>query len=232
MKRIDRSTISVVIVLALTAVASFIGEGCCFEGSTQAWVGALIGAAVSIASSIAGSAMANKAQKQKASAYDQAWGEYEDWYEGQMNASILDRADTLSMLKRYRDWQEEEAKKYQTNAIKGGASEEAKIAYAQKANKGYADAISRIAAMGQQYKDRLSQGFMQQQLGYKQKRADLTAEGAQTVANGIANAGGAIGDLVGGMNWGGKKKLSPGPNYEPSMEDDWLIDALSEDYNN
>lgn len=232
MKRMDKSTVSVVIVLALTAVVSFWGDGIETEGALQSWVGALIGAAISIASSIAGSVMANKAQKHKASAYDQAWGEYEDWYEGQMNTSILDRADTLSMLKRYRDWQEEEAKKYQTNAIKGGASEEAKIAYAQKANKGYADAISRIAAMGQQYKDRLSQGFMQQQLGYKQKRADLTAEGAQTVANGIANAGGAIGDLVGGMNWGGQKKSSPGPNYEPSMEDDWLIDALSEDYNN
>lgn len=224
MKRIDKSTVSVVIVLALTAVASFFGDGIETEGALQSWVGALIGAAASIASNIAGSAMANKAQKQKASAYDQAWGEYEDWYEGQMNASILDRADTLSMLKRYRDWQEEDAKKYQTNAIKGGASDEAKIAYAQKANKGYADAISRIAAMGQQYKDRLSQGFMQQQLGYKQKRADLTAEGAQTVANGIANAGGAIGDLVGGMNWGGglkPNKALKGVKVDPTASWDW-----------
>lgn len=205
MKRIDKSTISVVIVFALTVVASFWGDGVCFEGSTQAvaWIAPLIGGLVSLGSSIAGAAMGNKASKQQASAYDQAWGEYEDWYEGQMNASILDRADTLSMLKRYRDWQEENAKKYQTNAIKGGASEEAKIAYAQEANKGYADAISRIAAMGQQYKDRLSQGFMQQQLGYKQKRADFTAEGAQAVASGIANAGGTMGSLIGGMDWGG-----------------------------
>ena len=202
MKRIDRSTISVVIVLALTAVASFIGEGCCFEGSTQAWVAPLIGGLISLGSSIAGAAMGNAAAKKQSSAYDQAWGEYEDWYEGQINANILDRADTLSMLKRYRDWQEEDTKKYQTNAIKGGASEEAKIAYAQEANKGYADAVSRIAAMGQQYKDRLSQGFMQQKLGYMQKRADMAAAGAQAVASGIANAGSTLGSLIGGMDWG------------------------------
>lgn len=207
------------IVLALTAVASFIGEEPIFGGSTQAWVAPLIGGLISLGGSIAGAAMGNAAAKKQASAYDQAWGEYEDWYEGQMNANILDRADTLSLLKRYRDWQEEDAKKYQTNAIKGGASEEAKVAYAQKANKGYADAISRIAAMGQQYKDRLSQGFMQQQLGFKQKRAELAAEGAQTVANGIANAGGAIGDLVGGMNWGGGKKSASTPSVSTSSVD-------------
>lgn len=203
MKMMDKSTISVVIVFALAAVASFIGEPCSFGESSQAWVPGLIGGLISLGSSIAGAAIGNKAAKQQAQAYDDAWANYEDWYEGQMNTSILDRADTLSMLKRYRDWQEENAKKYQTNAIKGGASEEAKIAYAQQANKGYADAISRIAAMGQQYKDRLSQGFMQQKLGYQQKRADMAAAGTQAVASGIANAGGVMGDLIGGMNWGG-----------------------------
>lgn len=232
MKRIDKSTISVVIVLALTAVASFIGEEPTIGGSTQAWVAPLIGGLISLGGSIAGAAMGNAAAKKQASAYDEAWGDYEDWYEGQMNANILDRADTLSMLKRYRDWQEEDAKKYQTNAIKGGASEEAKIAYAQKANKGYADAISRIAAMGQQYKDRLSQNYMTKKFNFQTKRADMLGAGGQAVASGIANAGGTIGDLVGGMNWGGKTKSSPGQDYEPPMEDDWLLDALSEDYNN
>ena len=205
MKMMDKSTISVVIVFALAAVVSFIGEPQGFEESSQAWIGSLIGGLISIGGSIAGAAMGNKAAKQQAQAYDDAWANYEDWYEGQMNTNILDRADTLSMLKRYRDWQEENAKKYQTNAIKGRASEEAKIAYAQEANKGYADAISRIAAMGQQYKDRLSQNFAQAKLNFQTKRADIAGAGAQSVASGIANAGGVMGDLIGGMNWGGGK---------------------------
>ena len=228
MKRIDKSTISVVIVLALTAVASFIGEDPSFGGSTQALVAPLIGGLISLVGSIAGAAMGNAAAKKQASAYDEAWGSYEDWYEGQMNANILERADTLSMLKRYRDWQEEDAKKYQTNAIKGGASEEAKIAYAQKANKGYADAVSRIAAMGQQYKDRLSQNFMQQKLGYQQNRANMVAQGAQAVASGLASGAGAVGDILGGVDWGGNKgeglppsKALKGVKTDPTAEWDW-----------
>ena len=223
----DKSTISVVIVLALAAVVSFIGEPQGFEESSQAVWPLIVGGLISLGSSIAGAAMGNKATKEQSQAYDDAWADYEDWYDGQMNTSILDRADTLSMLKRYRDWQEENAKKYQTNAIKGGASEEAKIAYAQEANKGYADAISRIAAMGQQYKDRLSQGFMQQKLGYLQKRADMAAAGAQAVASGIANAGGTLGSLIGGMDWGGKggglspNKALKGVKVDPTSEWDW-----------
>lgn len=208
MKMMDKSTISAVIVLALAAVVSFIGEPQGFEESSQAVWPLIIGDLISLGSSIAGAAMGNKAAKEQSQAYDDAWANYEDWYEGQMNTSILDRADTLSMLKRYRDWQEENAKKYQTNAIKGGASEEAKIAYAQEANKGYADAISRIAAMGQQYKDRLSQNYATNRFNFQTKRADMAAAGAQAVASGIANAGGTLGSLIGGMNWGGAKKTA------------------------
>ena len=76
MKRIDKSTITVVVVMALTAVASFWGDGVCIEGSTQAFIAPLIGGLISLGSSIAGAAMGNKASKQQASAYDQAWGEY------------------------------------------------------------------------------------------------------------------------------------------------------------
>ena len=196
----------------------------------QAWIGPLIGGIISLGSSIAGAAMGNKAAKEQAQAYDTAWGNYDDWYKGVMNTNILDRADSLSMLKAYRDWQDENARKYQTNAIKGGASEEAKVAYAQQANKGYADAISRIAAQGQRYKDQLSQQHAGMEFNYRTKRADMLGAGQQTVASGIANAGGVIGDLLGGMDWGGKTSSST--DYEPSMEDDWLIDELGKDYNN
>ncbi len=219
MKSFDKSTISVVIVMAFAAVVSlFVEESIALCQSKQAlapFVLPLIGGLISLASSGIAAWQGNKAAKEQAQAYDDAWNNYEDWYEGQMNTNILDRADTLSMLKRYRDWQEENAKKYQTNAIKGGASEEAKIAYAQKANKGYADAISRIAAMGQQYKDRLSQGFMQSKLNFLTKRADMAGAGAQAVASGIANAGGVVGDLIGGMNWGGQ--IKPQAELLPSL---------------
>ena len=202
MKMMDKNTISVVLVLCFAAVASFIGEEPIFEGSTQAWIGALIGAAVSIGSSLIASSQANKAAKQQQAANAQAWSEYQKWYEDQIGTNILDKADTLSMLKRYRDWQEENAKKFQNSAIKGGASEEAKVAYAQQANKGYADAISRIAGMAQQYKDRLSQSFAQNKFNFQLGQAEAAAQGSQAAANAISGAGSSIADLVGGIDWG------------------------------
>ena len=69
----------------------------------------------------------------------------------------------------------------------------------------HADAISRIAAMGQQYKDRLSQNYATNRFNFQTKRADMATDGAQAVASGIANAGGVVGDLIGGIDWGGGK---------------------------
>ena len=212
MKKIDKSTLGVIALMGVVAVVSLFSESKqeYVEGvqELQSWIGALVGGLVSLGSSIASAAIGNKAAKEKAQAYDAAWDSYEDWYQGQMNTNILDRADTQAMLKRYREWQDENAKKYQTNAIKGGASEEAKIAYAQEANKGYADAISQIAAQGQKYKDQLSLKFAGDQLNWATKRADMAAEGSQAVANTIAGAGGTIGDILGGMDWGGGKKAA------------------------
>lgn len=214
MKMMDKSTASVAIVLALAAVISFIGEPQGFAESSQAWISGLIGGLISAAGSAVGAAIGNRKAKQQAQANEKAWNEYEDWYQNEMDRNILDGADALSMLSYYRDWQNENAKKHQLGAIKGGASEEAKIAYAQQANKGYADIISRIAGMGQQHKDRLTQNFARTKLDFQTKQADMAGAGAQAVASGVANAAGALGSMIGGMNWGGVK---PQKDLLPSL---------------
>ena len=174
-------------------------------GEMMCWIPALVGGLISLGGSIASAAIGSKGAKQQAEAYDQAWANYEKWYEGQMNTSILDRADTLSMLRRLRENQEENARKFLNNAIKGGATEESKVAYAQKANEAYADAISQISAYGQQQKDRLSQQYAAAQLDNAYRRADAVAGGAQTSVNALMQGAGIIGDIVGGMDWGKKK---------------------------
>ena len=83
MKMMDKSTISVVIVLTLAALISFIGEPQGFADSSQAVWPLIIGGLVSLGSSIAGAAMGNKAAKEQSQAYDDAWANYEGWYDGQ-----------------------------------------------------------------------------------------------------------------------------------------------------
>lgn len=204
---------SVAIALAIVAVVAL----CCeeptyaYSGETevlQGWIGALISGLASIGGGIASGIVANK-QAAKAQA-EQAKSEQmlKDWYESEMNTNILDRADTLSMLKQYRDTLDEQGKKYQTNAIKGGASEEAKIAYAQQANKGYADAISKIAAQGQLRKDQVTDAYMQGMRNIYDAKANQYLQSGQTMANLISQSANGIGSALGSISWGNNSQGS------------------------
>jgi hypothetical protein len=209
--RKDKSTWTVAIALAIVAIVALFSEEptYAYEGEVvvlQGWIGALIGGLASIGGGIASGIVANE-QAEKAQE-EQAKKEkmLTDWYNSEMNTNILDRADTLSMLKQYRDTMDEQAKKYQTNAIKGGASEEAKVAYAQAQNKGYADAISKIAAQGQQRKDQVTDAYMQGMSGIYDSKANAYLQSGQQMANAISGAANGIGSAVSGIEWGKNKK--------------------------
>ena len=135
----DKSTLMAVAVMAVTAIVALLcDEPSLAQGEIpvlQGWIGAALGAITSIGSGIASAITANQQAKKAKAEADKSEALLQDWYDSQMNTNILDRADTLSMLKMYRDTMDEQNRKFQTNAIKGGASEEAKVAYAQKQNK-------------------------------------------------------------------------------------------------
>ena len=74
-----------------------------------------------------------------------------------MAAPFVDRADSQAILRNLRQNQKEQQEALQTDAIKSGATAEAKIAAAAKANEQYADTVAQIAGIGAQHKDRLQQ---------------------------------------------------------------------------
>lgn len=63
------------------------------------------------------------------------------------------------MLKRIRDYNEDELKALNTNAIKSGATDEAKVAAAGKLNKNYSQVVAQIAGLGEQHKDQIQQQY-------------------------------------------------------------------------
>lgn len=223
----DKSTMALVVVVAITTIVAFLGDEPSYaQGDTpvlQGWIGAAIGAAASIASGIASAVTANKQAKRAQAEADKSEALLQDWYDSQMGTNILDRADTLSMLKMYRDTMDEENRKFQTNAIKGGASEEAKVAYAQKQNKGYADAISRIAAQGQLRKDQVTDAYMQGMRGIHDNRANAFMQSGQTMANAISKIGSGLTSALGSVKWGQGKNQYKMEEYDPLAEED-IID--------
>lgn len=202
-KKMDKSTWVIVVFFALCAAASLLpnSELVSIEEtqSLQSWIGLAIGAATSIAGGAIGASQANKQAKKAEQALAAGQAQLDSWYNNIMNTNILDRADTQAMLKAYRDAQEEQAKKYQTNAIKGGASEEAKIAYAQAQNKGYADAISKIAAQGQAVKDQAAQTYMQGKMNYYNQLADRYMNAGQATSNAFSSAFNSLGSIFSGL---------------------------------
>ena len=194
----------------------------------QGWIGAALGAITSIGSGVASAITANQQAKKAKAEADKSEALLQDWYDSQMNTNILDRADSLSMLKMYRDTMDEQNRKFQTNAIKGGATEEAKIAYTQKQNKGYADAISRIAAQGQQRKDAVTDAYMQGMRGIHDNRANAFMQSGQTMANALSKIGSGLTSALGSVKWGQGKNTTNAPSVVDSGVDEF--EEYDDDY--
>ena len=128
-------------------------------------------AAISVASSIAGGISANKKQRKADQILSDRERNLKEWYNSEMNMPYLDRADSRAMLKRIRDYNEDELKAMNTNAVKSGATDEAKVAAANKLNKNYSQTLAQIAQRssaprlssphGQPYRDALSSATWQ-----------------------------------------------------------------------
>lgn len=200
----DKSTIKVVAMLAITAIVGFLfeGENVAFAESHMCFISGLIGAGISAIGGAVSAAVSAAQAKKAREANERGQAYLDDWYNEAVGTNILDRADTQSMLANYRDVMNEQSKKYVNNAIKGGATEEGKVAYAQAQNKGYADAISKIAAQGQAYKDRVSEQYMQGKMAYNQQLADQYMQSGQQMGNALSSAFNSSGSAVSGMKLG------------------------------
>lgn len=172
------------------------------SGMQMAFVGAIIGAVGSAVGGVLGSIQAAKQRK----ALNAQQRQLDQWYRGEMGTNYLDRADSRSMLKRIRDMYAERARKQDTQNIKGGASDEAKVAQAVAANEGIADAASRISAAGQQHKDSVAGQYRQMSYNIGTQQAEQAGGGAQALANTMSSGGGVLGELLGDIR--GKKSVN------------------------
>lgn len=204
---------SELIALAVTSIVALCCDAPSVDAITQQCVVPLmplIGLGISLASAGASAGIAGAQAKKAKAEQDKAEGRLKDWYSAEMGTDILDRADTMSMLNAYRETMAEQNRKYANNAIKGGASEEAQVAYAQAANKGYADAISKISAQGQQRKEQVADAYMQNMMGIHNQRAEQYLNSGQRMANIVSSLGKGLSSAVGGMDLGSIGKVEGG----------------------
>jgi hypothetical protein len=117
----------------------------------------ILGQGLNVVANAIGTAVANKRIADARAQYDAEYNAQQQALENEINSNYLDRADSRAALRAVTDSNTEAMRQLNTNAIRGGASDEAKVAAASQLNKRTADVVSDIAAMGEQYKDSLKQ---------------------------------------------------------------------------
>lgn len=165
-------------------------------------LGALIGAGLSIASSAIGSAIANKRKREAEEKYQAGINEQIDELNNEINGNFLDRADARNALRKVTDANTETLRQLNTDAIRGGATDEAKVAMASKLNKQTADVVGDLAAIGEQRKDVLKGQKRNLKLGLLQHQYAQEADtsGIDTIVQGVGAAANAIGSAWGTKN--------------------------------
>ena len=162
-------------------------------------IAGIVSAAIQIGSSIFGSMSANNRRKQAEAKMRQKKAELTAWRDNEMHEDFLDRADSQAAMRRVREYNDQATEALNTNAIKTGATDQAKVAAASKLNKNYAGVVSQIAGLGAQHKDRIQQQYLSatQNLDGLEIGNLMDNSGTQNMINSISNAGMQLASLYG-----------------------------------
>ena len=156
--------------------------------------GAIIAAAISAVASGIGTAVANKRKREAEEKYAQQQQEQINDINDELNSNFLDRADSRNAIRKVTESNKEALRQLNTDAIRGGATDEAKVAMASQLNKRTADVVGDIAAIGEQHKDSLrrdrrsllaGKALHEYQVGSDTSGMDRVIQGVSSAANAI-----------------------------------------------
>lgn len=169
--------------------------------SSAGLVGAIISGIGSLGAGIFGSMSANKRRRKAEQELEKQKKSLQEWRDAEMGTNYLDRADSRAAMRRVFENNKEAQKAANTDAIKSGMTDEAKVAQAAKLNENYADVVSQIAAAGAQYKDRVQQQYMGEKRNLDNLKIQnlMDTSGADNMVQGITGAVAGLGTALAGV---------------------------------
>lgn len=169
---------------------------------------AIIGAVISLAANAIGSAVGNSRKRRAEEAYRrEVEGEIEG-LDNEIEGNYLDRADSQNVIRKTTEANKEALRQLNTEAIRSGATDEAKVAMASELTQGQADVIGNLAALGEQHKDRLKEERRRLRLGLAEKQyaSDSDVSGINTMVSTISSAANSLTSA-----WDSKRNMPHGP---------------------
>lgn len=185
------------------------------------FVGAIIGGIASAASGIFGAAAANKRRRQAERELEKQKKKLTQWRDAEMGTNYLDRADSRAALRRVFEYNKEAQKAANTNAIKSGMTDEAKVAQAAKLNGNYADVVSQIAGAGARHKDRVQQQYMDETRNLDNLKIQnlMDTSGVDNLVQGLTGAAAGLGTaFAGGTGASGGGGAKAGVGVSPQVQ--------------
>lgn len=177
--------------------------------------GTILGAGINLVANTIGTAIGNKRKREAEEAYKASIDSEIADIDREINSNYLDRADAQNALRKATDANEEALRQLNTEAIRGGATDEAKVAMASKLNKGTASLVGDLAAIGEQRKDALRQQKRGLRLGQAQHNYAIGSDttGLDTVMQSISGAANSLGTA-----WDGRKEKDYSGAFQTSGE--------------
>ena len=162
-------------------------------------LGTILGSGINLVANGIGSWLANKRQREANEQLDAHYAKQIGELDKEINSNYLDRADSRNALRKLTDANTEAMRQLNTSAIRGGATDEAKVAMASQLNKRTADVVGDLAAIGEQHKDSLRQQkrVLESQHALTKYKRLSDQSGIDKLLAGIGTAAQAIGGAWG-----------------------------------
>lgn len=167
-------------------------------------VGAAIGTGVGLGASILGAIKAGKERRKMDGYLNQQDAENKAWYNNNALSDYTQRADAQNLIKNMRDNMNMYNKRISQTATITGATPESVAAQKEAANKSVSDTYANIGAMGQQWKDNITNQYLNRKYAIANQRMGMMNEKAnsyeQLMQNGIGSMGSSADSLLGSLS--------------------------------
>jgi len=169
----------------------------------------IVGGVVGLGASLFGGNKAAEERRKMENYLNQQDTENKSWYNANALSDYTQRADTQNLMKQLRDNLAKNNRIATNTAVVTGATPEQQAVQKEQSNKVISDTFSNIGAMGQQWKDRVSDQYLARKNALAGQRMGMMEENANSyenlMNNGLNMMGGSLGNILGG--YGQKKAI-------------------------
>lgn len=162
-------------------------------------------------------AKAAKAQREAQMEMNRKYQGVSDWYEAEGSKDFLDTDVAKSTLSKIREQYKKGIETNASDAARGGATAEAKIANKSALNEKYNDVLSNMVGYGTQYKSNLKKDYANSLSAVAQGQNQMYGSDVASWGNLVANAGGTFANTAATTNWEdifGNKQAAPTGNND------------------